>query len=190
VERATVLADDRKASDEPFLQRWSRRKSEAASAVADPAAPDIETASLDNARPAPVRPGDDGEGPTVDLAALPDIDSLDGTSDFSVFMQDGVPEALRTRALNRLWRLDPAFGHIDGLLEYGDDYTAAGVAAGAVKTIYKVGKGMISDDEEKADVAADAAAAGDVAAPGPPVERETAADMPAADDTDIPDKSG
>ena len=190
------MADDRKALDEPFLQRWARRKAEAASPVADPAPPDIETASLDNAPPVPARPSDEDETSGIDLSTLPDIDSLDETSDFSVFMQDGIPDALRTRALNRLWRLDPSFGHVDGLLDYGEDFTGTGLVAEAVNTIYKVGKGMLDDDDEAAaDADADAAAAdempaGDAAAPALPAERETAADTPAEDDTDIPDKTG
>jgi Protein of unknown function (DUF3306) len=184
------VADDRKAPDEPFLQRWARRKAVAAAPVADPAPPDIETASLDNAPPVPARPGDEGEASGIDLSTLPDIDSLDATSDFSVFMQDGIPDALRTRALNRLWRLDPSFGHVDGLLDYGEDFTGTGLVAEAVNTVYKVGKGMLSGEEDDAEVDADVAAAGDAAAPALPAEGESAADMPAEDDSDIPDKAG
>lgn len=188
------MADDKNGPDEPFLQRWARRKAEAAAPVADTAPPDVETASLENASPVPAQAGDEDEASSIDLSTLPDIDSLDETSDFSVFMQDGIPDALRTRALNRLWRLDPSFGHVDGLLEYGEDFTGTGLAAEAVNTIYKVGKGMLSDEGDDAAVDADVAApgatpAGDAAAPAMPAERETAADTPAEDDTDIPDKT-
>jgi hypothetical protein len=146
------LTDDRKTPDEPFLQRWARRKADVATADAGPKdqgeAPGVETASPDGAAPAPVNSDTETGEPEVDLAALPDIDSLDARSDFSVFMQNGIPEELRTRALQRLWRLDPSFGHVDGLLEYGEDFTGTGLAADVVNTAYKVGKGMLSDEED------------------------------------------
>lgn len=154
------MADDKKMPDEPFLKRWARRKADVASAEPVPEDPGVETASPagapPGAPPAPAAPDSAPEEPEIDLAALPDIDSLDERSDFSVFMQNGIPEELRTRALQRLWRLDPSFGHIDGLLEYGEDFTGTGLAAEAVNTLYKVGKGMVSEEADTAD--ADAAA--------------------------------
>ena len=103
----------------------------------------------------PEAPDTADEQPTVAPADLPNIDSLDKESDFSVFMQDGVPEQLRNRALRRLWRLDPAFASVDGLLEYDDDFTDAALAVEAVQTVYKIGKGMRGDDD--ADMAEDGA---------------------------------
>lgn len=47
--------------------------------------------------------------------ALPLIDSLTVDSDFTVFMKPGVPKAVQTMALRKLWRLNPAFGRTDGL---------------------------------------------------------------------------
>jgi hypothetical protein len=174
----TALVDDPKAAGEPFLQRWARRKAEADSPAAEEsaaAATDIQTESVSGAPLAPrdVSPdvSPDGEEPEIDLASLPDVDSLDESSDFSVFMQNGIPEELQKRALHKLWRLDPSFGHIDGLLDYGEDYTGNGLADEVVNTIYKVGKGMMTDEEEAAEIAAagdgdaepDEDAAGDVA---------------------------
>jgi len=193
----TILADDKQAPDEPFLQRWARRKAEAAAPVADSEVPDVETASVDDAPPVPARTGDEDDASAIDLSTLSDIDSLDETSDFSIFMQDGVPDALRTRALNRLWRLDPTFGHVDGLLDYAEDFTGTGLVAEAVNTVYKVGKGMLPGDEDEAEADADVAAggatgdtsAGDAPAPARRAERESAADIPAEDDSDLPGKA-
>jgi Protein of unknown function (DUF3306) len=184
----TALADDRKTPDEPFLQRWARRKAEAATPDAGNEATEIETAAVGHAPPAPAR--DESEATEIDPATLPEIDSLDETSDFSIFMQDGVPEAMRTRALQRLWQVDPTFAHIDGLLEYGDDFTDAGVAAGAVSTIYKVGKGMLSGDDgepeaDSAVTAAEESADKEIAEPVP--ERDTAAAETPCDDPESPD---
>lgn len=173
MERGTVLADDRDTGgadgpqDEPFLQRWARRKADAGTPTADDAQPDapgVDTASLQHPSPAPATEGS-SDSDEIDLSTLPDIDSMNAESDFSVFMQNGIPDELRKRALQRLWRIDPAFGHIDGLLEYGEDYSGNGLVAEAVNTIYKVGKGMITDEEEEAEriAAAEAEAEADAA---------------------------
>lgn len=190
------MADDRK-TEEPFLQRWARRKADAAKPTAEQAASEtagvdattIETAALPQTPEA--RPEDKrGEPEEIDLSALPDIDSLDADSDFSVFMRNGIPEALQKRALQKLWRLDPAFSHIDGLLEYGEDFTGSGLAAETVKTIYKVGKGMLTDADEEAESAT--AAGEDAEEPVDAAEPETAVagDRPAiaqADQTENTD---
>jgi len=172
------LADDRK-TDEPFLRRWARRKADAASPGTEQTAtgtPGPETAGVDMrttetaALPQTPAEGERGETQEIDLSTLPDIDSLDADSDFSVFMQNGIPEALQKRALQKLWRLDPAFGHVDGLLEYGEDFTGGGLVAEAVNTVYKVGKGMRTGDEEETE--SDAAERGDTEAPADATDKE------------------
>src|SRR3546814_9251115 len=85
--------------------------------------------------------------PQVVVEDLPDIESLGMDSDFTVFLQDGVPEALRRKALQRLWRLDPVFANLDGLLEYGEDYTDAATVVENLKTAYRVGRGFMTDEE-------------------------------------------
>jgi hypothetical protein len=193
-EEETALADDRK-TEEPFLQRWARRKADAAKPAAEqapsetpgPETPGVDTKTTQTAslpQTPEAQPADKrSETEEIDLSTLPDIESLDVDSDFSVFMQNGVPEALQQRALQKLWRLDPAFGHIDGLLEYGEDFTGGGLVAEAVNTIYKVGKGMRTDEEEKAEseAAEDVAAAGaeDAAEDVAEAETDAATDRPA-----------
>ena len=54
------------------------------------------------------------------VAAL--IDGLRITSDFAVFLGEGVPIRLHRQAMRKLWRLDPLFGHLDGLNEYDEDF--------------------------------------------------------------------
>ena len=127
-------------SDDPFLTRWSRRKRTAKDDAESPAAPPAEDAVPEDA----AHP-DEAEI----VAQLPDIDSLEESSDFTVFLKEGVPEALRRKALRKLWRLNPVFANLDGLNDYDEDYTLATSALTAVKTIYKVGKGMISDEDEE-----------------------------------------
>jgi len=128
--------DARAESDEGFLQRWSRRKAEARSA-------DVEPVEEPNAPAEAGEEAPDTPAP-VDLADLPDIDSLDASSDFSVFMRPGVPEHLRTQALRKMWRTDPIFSKLDGLVEYGEDYTIQSWPKGVIKTAYQIGRGFVN----------------------------------------------
>lgn len=56
---------------------------------------------------------------------LPDIDGLDAESDFTPFMQAGVPENLQRLALRKLWNSNPVLANIDGLNDYDEDFKAA-----------------------------------------------------------------
>jgi hypothetical protein len=185
-------------ADEGFLQRWSRRKAEARTtleerdaaqdAVAE-RAPAPETADP----PAVAAPGDararDDEA-AVDLEALPDIETLTYESDFTVFMRKGVPAELRKRALQRLWRSHPTLANLDGLLEYGEDYTKIGTAQQVVRTAYQVGRGMLGQLQEPAE-GAEPASSGraeptvaeplpspSLPAPGGPDEEQPAGEAP------------
>ena len=79
---------------------------------------------------------------------LPDIASLDASSDFTVFMRPGVPAHLRTLALRKLWRSDPVFSKLDGLVEYGEDYSISTWPKGAIKTAYQIGRGFVNELEK------------------------------------------
>jgi hypothetical protein len=39
-------------------------------------------------------------------------------------MREGVPEALRNRALRKLWLSDPVLANLDGLNDYDEDFVA------------------------------------------------------------------
>lgn len=171
-------------SDEGFLSRWARRKAEEGEAPDEPAAEDAASTAPDAEAGA-----EEGDGKTAAereaevVAALPDIDSLDETSDFAQFMQSGVPAALQRQALRKLWRVNPVFSFLDGMAEYDEDYTLATSALTEVKTIYQVGKGMVLPEEE----AAEEEAAADELAEAEGVGSETATGEPpeaAVDDGD------
>ena len=132
-------------NEKGFLSRWSERKR----SVLEDAAPE-ETAVLPaDSQEAALQPAPD-DAAAVDPADLPDVDSLEAGSDFTPFLKDGVPEALKRQALRRLWRLDPLFGHLDGLNDYDLDYTNAATVVEGLKTVYQVGKGMVTAEEEAA----------------------------------------
>lgn len=86
---------------------------------------------------------------------LPNPDDLQAGDDFSAFMKSTVPAALRNRALRKLWTSDPILANVDMLVDYGDDFTGKNDPVGLIKTIYRVGKGMLPDEEEKPDIIED-----------------------------------
>jgi hypothetical protein len=102
---------------EGFLSRWSRRKR-----APEAEAPPPET--VESPPPAP-RPEQDGPAsiePELDLAALPRIEDLNLGSDLTAFLRPGIPTALRSAALRRMWSLDPSIRDFIGPADYAWDY--------------------------------------------------------------------
>lgn len=100
-----------------FLSRWSRRKR---AADTEPAMdlPAVPSATL------PEEPEDAAQHAANRAAAeAVEIARLTRESDLSVFFRKGVPGALKNRALAAVWRSDPVYSNLDGLVEYGQDYT-------------------------------------------------------------------
>jgi len=117
---------------EDFLTRWSRRKREAEQAAPPPSAapagvePGAVEKATENVSPraeeaSPARAGDE---PTVDIAALPPIESITATTDVRAFLARGVPAQLTRAALRRAWAADPAIRDFVGLAENAWDFTA------------------------------------------------------------------
>lgn len=73
---------------------------------------------------------------------LPDPDDLGQGDDFTVFLSKTVPQRIRTRALRRLWLTNPVLANVDGLVDYGEDFTDASCVVENLQTAYQVGKGM------------------------------------------------
>ncbi|GAA6164852.1 hypothetical protein NBRC116590_25560 [Pelagimonas sp. KU-00592-HH] len=73
---------------------------------------------------------------------LPDPDDLGQGDDFTVFLSKTVPQRIRTRALRRLWLTNPVLANVDGLVDYGEDFTDASCVIENLQTAYQVGKGM------------------------------------------------
>ncbi len=85
---------------------------------------------------------------------LPDPEDLADESDLTQFLGGDLPERLRQMALRRLWRLNPLFGHVCDMVEYGEDYTDAATVMEGMQTAYQVGKGYkkkAHDAEEAAE---------------------------------------
>src|SRR3546814_1507662 len=90
-------------------------------------------------------------------------------------MREGVPNALKQRALRRLWQVDPAFRHICMLDDYNLDYTDAATVVPNLKTIYQVGRGMVLPGE---DVAPETPADGAVQEAGLPAPEQPELSQP------------
>ena len=169
-----------KQDGDGILERWSRRKrGEAAdgdpgteAAAEAPPLSETDTAESGTAE-------SDAGDPEV-IAKLPDLDSLTEDTDFTAFFQDGVPEAIRRQALRKLWRLNPVFANLDGLNDYDEDYSALGIIAENIKTMYKVGKGYLEDEEEEKDETGDE----DEIAENEPVDVEAGNESEAPDSGD------
>jgi hypothetical protein len=135
-------------SDESRLSRWSRRKVETRAGRGG-AAPELQEEKDDLPVDA-AEPGETGqEEPAAEIPPpdLPDIDTLTADSDFTAFMKKGVPKALRRQALRKLWASDPVFNVIDGMEEYGEDYTDAASVVAGMKSAWEVGKGYPKDEK-------------------------------------------
>lgn len=146
------------------------------------------------------------EKPDAELlqeAGFPEPEELHSPEDIQAFLKTALPQRLKTRALRRLWRLNPVLANLDGLVDYGEDYTDAATVIENMQTVYQVGKGMFDkfaeaepdesidetpdlapDETQDADLAAREADANDApAAPNPdriapPVPQRAQEDTP------------
>ncbi len=119
---------------------WSRRRAavqaeEEAEARAQLTRPEIAQQSENEVR-------DDAQ--ILSELDLPDPDDLILGDDIRGFMSRAVPEHLRRRALRKLWRLNPVLANMDGLVDYGEDYTDSATVVETLRTTYQVGKGMLA----------------------------------------------
>ena len=133
---------DKKKSDDSFLSRWSARKAQIAKGalVADekPAltVKEVNEGELDNGEEAKL-----SDQELLEKYELPDPQELADESDLTQFLDGDLPERLRQMALRRLWRLNPLFGHVCDMVEYGEDYTDAATVMEGMQTAYQVGQG-------------------------------------------------
>ncbi len=79
---------------------------------------------------------------------LPDPNTLQAGDDFKAFLQANVPDRLKKVALRKLWSTNPVLANLDGLVEYGEDYTDAATVVEQLISSYQVGKGMSAHVEE------------------------------------------
>ncbi len=148
---------------------WSRRK-----AAVEAEAVQAEDDHRADEAPAPAHEDTRSDAEILAELDLPDPDELQPGDDIAGFMAGAVPDRLRRRALRQLWKLNPMLANLDGLLDYGEDFTDAGMAGEVIATTYQVGKGMLAHVEEIARQAEVEAAGGATPAPTAKPVPETA----------------
>ncbi len=119
---------------------WSRRKARVAAEDA------AEVEAREEAQRAEARASleEKSDAEVLQLLGLPDPDTMNRGDDFSAFMAEAVPDRIRRWALRRLWGTNPALANLDGLLDYGEDFTDKAMVIENMQTAYQVGKGMLT----------------------------------------------
>ncbi|WP_431303834.1 DUF3306 domain-containing protein [Sediminicoccus sp. BL-A-41-H5] len=180
-----------------FLSRWSRRKRGEELPEPEPA-PVVEAKPEPAPEPVcePVAEAPPPE-PEFDISTLPPIESLDASSDFTVFLKPGVPQALRTAALRKAWLADPLIRDYMSPLDYAWDFNSpGGLPHGFSNVLAETGEalrklvnqaiGEMEPEEEKPPEEAALAEAGLPASdddPAPPDESHLVEAPPAPDDS-------
>jgi hypothetical protein len=108
--------------DEGFLNRWARRKQEAAKESSEEPAKIEELGAPPEQSAAVEKPAAE----EFDISTLPPIDSITAGTDIRAFLSKGVPAALTQAALRRAWSADPAIRDYIGLSEYSWDFNTPG----------------------------------------------------------------
>ena len=155
-----MVDPDDQREGEGRLQRWSRLKraaraektrqtelqsapSEAPSAALSPP-----TAAVPATQPEPDKSKEQKKIDDV-VKDLPPLESLGKDSNYSLFMREGVPEKMRTAALRKLWRSDPAFLEQFPYEMHMEDYNKTFVPMNAATdTIFRAGLGYLFDDDK------------------------------------------
>jgi len=113
-------------SDEEFLARWSRRKSEART---NAALPQKAEAGYPSGNPSPAPPSSAAKESVAqdkedefDPSSLPPIDAITAATDITAYLHKGIPRELTRAALRRAWTADPAIRDFVGLAENAWDF--------------------------------------------------------------------
>ena len=137
--------EEGKEGEGGFLSRWSDRKNQIAKGGDVPdegPAPEIaEDIIIEDEEDAALT-----DAELLEKYDLPDPEVVTEESGLEQFLNGrGLPGRVRQMALRRLWRLNPLFGVVDDMVEYGEDYTDAATVIEGMKTAYTVGKGYAKE---------------------------------------------
>lgn len=149
-----VMMPDRK-NEGGFLSRWSQRKQriDAGEAL------DEDDLIVEDTAPEPalveVSDADDSERELTaeelemqenqQAAEEVDLETLEYSSDYSVFMKRGVSDAVKNAAMQKLWRSNPMLAVLDGLNDYDEDF--GDPKLNIYKSIWKVKSGFLNEEE-------------------------------------------
>ena len=131
------------SEEEGFLSRWSQRKRATEAEEATGPGPDPGPLGQSEPETAPEPNEAEDEAALLERLNLPVPETLKDGDDFSGFMQAGVPDFLRKRALRVLWRSNPVLANLDGLNDYDEDFNAPELTQKVLATGYQVGRGFV-----------------------------------------------
>jgi len=142
--RVSKLADA-KSDDRGFLSRWSARKTQIARGT--PVSEDKfdEDGQVDATGGAEESDEEKAlsDAELLEKYELPNPEGINEESGLDQFFDGQTPERLKQLALRRLWRINPFFGVVDEMVEYGEDYTDAATVIDGMQTAYQAGKGYL-----------------------------------------------
>ena len=146
--RTDVKSGNAENGDPGFLSRWSARKAEIAraGAVRDDDTDEQNAANAANAAGADKESDEEAvlsDDELLEKYELPDPNDITEEAGLDRFFDGKTPERLRQMALRRLWRINPFFGVVDDMVEYGEDYTDAATVIDGMQTAYQAGKGYL-----------------------------------------------
>ena len=132
------------------FSRWSRLKTETQEIVQPELEEPVQAVNLpqsqaDEPVPEEVAAPELEEQAPVLPKDLPDVETLEKDSDYTPFLAEGVPEALRKLALRKLWASDPILANLDGLNDYDEDFTIIE----AMKTFVSEGAEKLKEANDK-----------------------------------------
>ena len=141
-----VKSDDAKMNDQGFLSRWSARKTQISRAEGIQK-DDPQQQSEADAAGADQESNEEAALTDIELLnkyKLPDPNDITEEAGLDRFFDGKIPERLKQMALRRLWRINPLFGIVDEMVEYGEDYTDAATVIDGMQTAYQAGKGYLN----------------------------------------------
>jgi hypothetical protein len=140
-------SSDLTGGDSGFLTRWSMRKTHIAHGLEVPEEADDDAAlTADDADHQAADSDEDAalsDAELLEKYELPDPAEIEEEAGLDKFFDGKTPERLRQMALRRLWRINPFFGFVDDMVEYGEDYTDAATVIEGMQTAYQAGKGYL-----------------------------------------------
>jgi hypothetical protein len=110
------------SEEKGFLNRWSRRKQEAAKEPLEAESAKSEQQATESTESEAAKSPEE----EFDISKLPPIGSITAATDIRAFLSKGVPAALTQAALRRAWSADPAIRDHIGLSEYSWDFNSPG----------------------------------------------------------------
>ena len=167
---ARQTKDEKQKNEIGFLSRWSARKEQVSKGEIVP--DDEPKSAFENSDEFKLRERENlreqddvlTDEELLEKYNLPNPEQVENEAGLDPFLNGDFPGRIRQMALRRLWHMNPLFGEVCEMVEYGEDYTDAATVIEGMQTAYQVGKGYKTKAEESegSDIAEGDIAEGDV----------------------------